>query len=104
MRKEILMEVNPYQTSVVVLEDSEIVEIYIERFGSEKLVGNIYKGRVQNVLPGMQAAFVDIGIDKNAFLYAGDILADKSDFEFQGMRQSAEFEKDLKDSLRILKI
>ncbi len=96
MRKEILMEVNPYQTSVVLLEDGEIVEIYIERFGSEKLVGNIYKGRVQNVLPGMQAAFVDIGIDKNAFLYAGDILADKSDFEFQGMRQGVEFEKDLK--------
>ena len=66
------------------LEDGSPSEIYIERRGRERLVGNIYKGKVQNVLPGMQAAFVDIGLERNAFLYAGDIQSDRSDFTFHG--------------------
>ncbi|NCB30755.1 MAG: S1 RNA-binding domain-containing protein, partial [Clostridia bacterium] len=82
MRKEIVIDINPYQTRVVLLEDGLPSEIYIERRGKERLVGNIYKGRVQNVLPGMQAAFVDIGLERNAFLYAGDIVLDKGDFQF----------------------
>ena len=82
MHKEIVIDVNPYQTRVVLLEDGSPSEIYIERRGKERLVGNIYKGKVQNVLPGMQAAFVDIGLERNAFLYAGDIVLDKSEFQF----------------------
>lgn len=82
MRKEIVIDINPYQTRVALLEDGSPSEIYIERRGKERLVGNIYKGRVQNVLPGMQAAFVDIGLERNAFLYAGDIVLDKGDFQF----------------------
>lgn len=82
MTKEIAVDINPYQTRVVLLEDGNPVEVYIERRGHERIVGNIYNGRVQNVLPGMQAAFVDIGLGKNAFLYVGDIQADQSDFVF----------------------
>lgn len=82
--KEIIVDVNPYQTRAVLLEQGEPSEIYIERRGSERLVGNIYKGRVQNVLPGMQAAFVDIGLDRNAYLFAGDIQHDRQDFVFDG--------------------
>ncbi|MEA4970687.1 MAG: Rne/Rng family ribonuclease [Candidatus Pelethousia sp.] len=84
MQKEIVIDINPYQTRVVLIEDGSPSEIYIERRGKERLVGNIYKGKVQNVLPGMQAAFVDIGLERNAFLYAGDIVLDKGDFQFGG--------------------
>jgi len=70
--KEILIQVGADETSVAVLEDDHLMEIYLERAGSQRLVGNIYKGRVANVLPGMQAAFVDIGLEKNAFLYVDD--------------------------------
>jgi len=82
MDKKIIADVSPHEVRIALLEDDKLAEIYVERRGKERLVGNIYKGRVENVLPGMQAAFVDIGLDKNAFLYAGDILADTSDFEF----------------------
>lgn len=82
MKTEIYVDVNPYQTRVALTEDGVPTEIYIERRGKERLVGNIYKGRVQNVLPGMQAAFVDIGLERNAFLYAGDVQIDHSDFTF----------------------
>lgn len=84
MKREIFVDINPYQTRVVLAEDGAPSEVYIERRGRERLVGNIYKGRVQNVLPGMQAAFVDIGLERNAFLYAGDIQTDKSEFTFNG--------------------
>lgn len=92
MGKEIIVDINPYQTRVVLLEDGTPGEIFIERRGRERLVGNIYNGRVQNVLPGMQAAFVDIGLERNAFLYAGDITVDKSDFTFNGAAADMRFE------------
>ena len=82
MDKEIVVDINPYQTRTVLLEDGAPSEIYIEQRGKERLVGNIYKGRVQNVLPGMQAAFVDVGLERNAFLYAGDIKLDDGEFQF----------------------
>lgn len=74
MLKEILVNVREEETRVAVLEDKVIVEIYIERSLNQRLVGNIYKGKVENVLPGMQAAFVDIGLEKNAFLFVEDAL------------------------------
>ncbi|MDL2258323.1 Rne/Rng family ribonuclease [Eubacteriales bacterium OttesenSCG-928-K08] len=82
MHKEIVVEMNAYQTRVALLEDSHPSEIYIERRGHERLVGNIYYGRVQNVLPGMQAAFVDIGLGRNAFLYAGDVQTGNGGLHF----------------------
>ena len=73
MRKEFIADVTEREVRVAVMEDDDLVEILIEPRGQERLVGNIYKGKVENVLPGMQAAFVDVGLDKNAFLYVGDI-------------------------------
>lgn len=82
MNKEILVDANGFSTRVAVVEDGEPVEFYVEQETSQRLVGNIYNGRVQNVLPGMQAAFVDIGLERNAFLYVGDIvLPDDTDAE-----------------------
>ncbi len=78
MLKEIIISVSDDETRVAVLEDKIPVELYIERPIVQRLAGNIYKGRVENVLPGMQAAFVDIGLDKNAFLYVEDALPQNS--------------------------
>jgi ribonuclease G len=74
MFKEILINVGEEETRVAVLENKVLVEMYIERSPNQRLVGNIFKGRVENVLPGMQAAFVDIGLEKNAFLYVEDAI------------------------------
>lgn len=74
MINEIIVDVNPGEIRVGVLEDKELVEIHIERTNHQGLVGNIYRGKVSSVLPGMQAAFVDIGFEKNAFLYVGDAV------------------------------
>jgi ribonuclease G len=74
MLKEILVNIGEEETRVAVLEDKLLVEIFIERSINQRLVGNIFKGRVENVLPGMQAAFVNIGLEKNAFLYVEDAM------------------------------
>jgi ribonuclease G len=68
---EILISSDPWENRVAILEDGSLSEIYIER--EEKVIGSIYKGKVQNVLPGMGASFVDIGLGRNAFLYVDDI-------------------------------
>ena len=78
MLKEIVINVGDEETRVAVLEDKVPVEIYIERSLNQRLVGNIFKGQVENVLPGMQAAFVNIGLEKNAFLYVEDALPARS--------------------------
>lgn len=70
--KEIIVNVSPREDRVAIVENGQLTELYIER--DERVVGSIYKGKVVNVLPGMDAAFVDIGLEKNAFLYVGDIL------------------------------
>ncbi|HOJ23366.1 MAG TPA: ribonuclease E/G, partial [Armatimonadota bacterium] len=70
--KEIIVNVSPREDRVAIIENGQLAELYIER--EERVVGSIYKGKVVNVLPGMDAAFVDIGLEKNAFLYVGDIL------------------------------
>ena len=80
MKTELLIEAELGQTRLAVLEDRQLVECYTERPGQEKLPGSIFVGRVANILPGMQAAFVDIGLEKNAMLHAGDIKLNKSDF------------------------
>src|SRR5665213_1154513 len=77
MGKEILVNVANRETRIAVLEDNQLVELRIER--EEQVVGNIYKGRVENVLPGMDAAFVDIGLERNAFLYVADIIPEYVD-------------------------
>ncbi len=71
MSSEILISSDPWENRVAILEDGDLAELYIER--EERVIGSIYKGKVQNVLPGMGAAFVDIGLGRNAFLYVDDI-------------------------------
>ncbi|MBF8984305.1 Rne/Rng family ribonuclease [Lutibacter sp. B2] len=71
---EIIIDASLNQTRVAVMEDDNLVELYIERENHKRVAGNIYKGRVVNVLPGMQAAFVDIGLDKNAFLFVKEAI------------------------------
>jgi ribonuclease G len=89
MFKEILINVGEEETRVAVLENKMLVEMYIERSPNQRLVGNIYKGRVENVLPGMQAAFVDIGLEKNAFLYVEDAIPARAPDAGQGQVNSA---------------
>ena len=74
--KKIICNDMAHETRVAMVEDGDIVELFIERAGSSDSTGNVYKGRVQRVLPGMQAAFVDIGLSQAAFLYVNDIMAD----------------------------
>jgi ribonuclease G len=74
MSEEILVNVNPRETRAALLENGVLQEVFIERAGRRGLTSNIYKGRVQRVLPGMQAAFLDIGLERTAFLHASDIL------------------------------
>ena len=73
MSAELLINVTPSESRVALIENGILQEIHIERHTKKGLVGNIYRGKVSRVLPGMQAAFVDIGLDKAAFLHASDI-------------------------------
>ncbi len=81
MRKELLVNATPPETRVAVLEDGRVVEVMHERRGRQGLVGNVYLGRVHRVLPGIQAAFVAIGLDRDAFLYVEDAVAHSADLE-----------------------
>jgi ribonuclease G len=77
---EILINVTRGETRVALLEGGQVVEFYIERKRDASLVGNIYKGKIVKILPGMQSAFVDIGFEKAAFLYVADIKADTDEY------------------------
>jgi ribonuclease G len=76
MTSKMLIESDPHQTRIAVLEDDRLTEIFVERHRHRGLVGNVYKGRVTRVLPGMQAAFVDVGLERDAFLYVSDVASD----------------------------
>ncbi len=93
MINEMIVDVNAAEIRVGILEDKELAEIHIERTSHQGLVGNIYRGKVSSVLPGMQAAFIDIGYEKNAFLYVGDAIPQKdySDDEIEVYRDYAEY-------------
>ena len=73
MKKEIFINESMGETRIAIQEDGQLVEVYVERHDKQRMVGNVYKGKVENVLPGMQAAFVDIGYDVNAFLPFSEI-------------------------------
>src|SRR5438128_1579414 len=74
MSKELVISAASHERRVAILEEGQLVEIYIEREKEFALVGSIYKGKVTRVLPGMQSAFVDIGLDGDAFLYVSDVF------------------------------
>src|SRR5260221_29948 len=78
MKKVILGSTTPEETRVAVLENNALAEVFIDRHvtGATKLIGNIYQGRVENVIPGISSAFVDVGQEKNAYLYITDVLSD----------------------------
>jgi len=79
-RKEIITNTDEDETRLAILEDGQLTEVFLERAQARGLVGNIYKGRVSRVLPGMQSAFVDIGLERDGFLYVSDVLADIEQF------------------------
>jgi Rne/Rng family ribonuclease len=81
MSKELVISAAPHETRVAIMEDGQLCEIYIEREKEFALVGSLYKGRVTRVLPGMQSAFVDIGLDSDAFLYVSDFLEHLEEYD-----------------------
>src|SRR5580692_3732255 len=74
MNKELFVSSTPHETKVGMVEDDLLAEIYLERENEYTLAGSIYKGRVTRVLPGMQSAFVDVGLERDAFLYVSDFM------------------------------
>ncbi len=81
MNRDMMVHVTPFEVHVAILEDDALVEYHIERRKDASIVGNIYKGRVGKVLPGMQSAFVDIGLEKNAFLYVTDFFEEHAELK-----------------------
>jgi len=102
MLKELVVNSAPHETRVALLENGTIVEVFIERRDDTSIAGNIYKGRVQRVLPGMQAAFVDIGFDQAAFIYVDDVLDTASSRLCKKLEQEQENESDEGEDLEIL--
>src|SRR5688572_779357 len=81
MNKEMIVSSNDHETMVAILEDDQVVELFIERERNRGVVGNIYKGRVSKVLPGMQSAFVDLGLERDGFLYVSDVVSTTDQFD-----------------------
>jgi Rne/Rng family ribonuclease len=75
MNKEMIIASNGHETRVAILEDDQLAELFVEREQHRGVVGNVYKGRVSKVLPGMQSSFVDIGLERDGFLYVSDVIA-----------------------------
>ncbi len=106
MNKEIIVRSTPRETRVALLEDGRVSEIFIEREAHRGVVGNIYKGRVTRVLPGMQSAFVDIGLERAAFLYVSDVYEELDENLLNGdeeeLRRHAPIEEKLRAGEEVL--
>ena len=81
MTKELVISANRHETKVAMLEDDQLVEVYFQRANEYSLAGSIHKGRVTRVLPGMQSAFVDLGLDRDAFLYVSDFFEENEEYD-----------------------
>src|SRR6516162_4538682 len=81
MSKELVISANRHETRVALLEDDQLVEVYFQRANEYSLAGSIHKGRVTRVLPGMQSAFVDLGLERDTFLYVSDFLEEHEDID-----------------------
>src|SRR5688572_2351383 len=81
MSKEMIISSSGHETMVAIVEDDLVAEVFIEREHQRGIVHNIYKGRVSKVLPGMQSAFVDIELDRDAFLYVSEVIDPVEEFE-----------------------
>src|SRR5439155_1665918 len=81
MTKEMIISSNGNETMVAILEDDLVAEIFVERERQRGVVGNVYKGRVSKVLPGMQSSFIDLGLERDGFLYVADVVDTLEEFE-----------------------
>src|SRR3954462_9274477 len=81
MNKEMIISSSAHETRVAILEDDQVAEIFIEHERSRGVVGNLYKGRVSKVLPGMLSAVVDLGLERAGFLYVSDVVATFEEFD-----------------------
>src|SRR5215471_10032313 len=79
--KEMVISSNRHETRVAILEDDQLVEVFFQRANEYSLAGSIHKGRVTRVLPGMQSAFVDLGLERDTFLYVSDFFEETEDFD-----------------------
>src|SRR5215510_5475432 len=98
MAEELIISANVYEKKVALIEDGVVTEFYVERRDeNQAVVGNLYKGRVMTVLPGMQSAFVDIGLERDAFLYVSDFtdfLEDEDEVDFKEMPEGVKPQAD----------
>ena len=81
MTKEMIISSNGHETMVAILEDDLVAEIFVERERQRGVVGNVYKGRVSKVLPGMQSSFIDLGLERDGFLYVADVIDTLEEFD-----------------------
>ncbi|HEX8726499.1 MAG TPA: Rne/Rng family ribonuclease [Gemmatimonadaceae bacterium] len=97
MKREILINATPRETRVAILEDDQLVELLVDRPEARRMVGDIYYGRVEAVLPGIQAAFVDIGTEKSAFLHASDLVFPEDEEPENGDDEDGDEDADVQD-------
>src|SRR4249920_748753 len=90
MTKEMIVSSNSHETVVAILEEDLVAEVFVERERSRGVVGNVYKGRVSKVLPGMQSSFIDLGLERDGFLYVAEVIDTLEEFE----RLAADDEED----------
>src|SRR4029077_16954321 len=81
MTKEMIISTNGHETMVAILEDDLAAELFVERERHRGVVGNVYKGRVSKVLPGMQSSFIDVGLERDGFLYVADVVDTLDEFD-----------------------
>src|SRR5262245_13418470 len=81
MQKEMIVSANGHETMVAILEDDLVAEVFVERERQRGVVGNVYKGRVSKVLPGMQSSFIDIGLERDGFLYVAEVIDTLEEFD-----------------------
>ena len=89
MSREIVINTTKHESRIAVVDEGQVAELWVERTRHRTIVGNIYKGRVTKVLPGMQSAFVDLGLERDAFLYVSDVLEELEEFESETPDRSA---------------
>src|SRR5215469_2040283 len=81
MQKEMIVSATGHETQVAILEEDQVAEVFVERERNRGVVGNVYKGRVSKVLPGMQSSFIDIGLERDGFLYVAEVIDTMEEFE-----------------------
>src|ERR687885_1391745 len=97
MKREILINGTPRETRVAIIEDDQLVELMVDRPDVRRSVGDIYVGKIEAVLPGIQAAFVDIGTEKSAFLHASDLVYQEDEEPDEGDAEDDGDEEDERD-------